>query len=299
MNFLRFLIPFIFTVKCFSQQDSTKLLETVAFQKQIISKLTGIEPIDEKNIFLTQRSSPEERKVTTDYLMAQLNEIDLNVEMQNYATTNSNVFLDLFYAPVKGINVVAELPSTKPSQAYVILGAHYDTERSSPGAIDNATGIALILDVVKKMKHLKVRNVNFLVIFFDQEEDNEVGSRQFVKNFTKAEKVAHSVHIIDLIGWESNKNRKIALQSPPKFLEKLYQKNAHKLDVSIQIIPGASSDNKSFLEEGYKTVLISDEVEDVTPHYHTPKDDISTVNFEYLALISELVFKTLQTIANE
>jgi hypothetical protein len=287
------------SVNCFAQQDSINNLETVAFQKKIISKLTGIEPIDGKDEFLLQRSSPKERKLTTDYLVAQLNKIGLKAEKQNYVTTNSNIFLDLFYAPVKGVNIVAQLSSTIPSSKYVILGAHYDTERTSPGAIDNATGIALILDVVKKMTHLKVRNANFIVVFFDQEEDNEVGSRQFVKMLNEADNEIQSVHIFDLIGWDSNRNRKISLQSPPAFLETAYQNNAVDLGISIQIVGGASSDNKSFIKEGYKTVLISDEVEDVTPHYHTSKDDISTVDFEYLALISKLVYKTLQTIANE
>jgi Zn-dependent M28 family amino/carboxypeptidase len=204
----------------------------------------------------------------------------------------------LFYAPVKGVNVVAKLPSTIASRKYVILGAHYDTERTSPGAIDNATGIALILDVVKKISHLKVRNVNFLVVFFDQEEDNEVGSKEFVKTLSDTDKEIESVHIFDLIGWDSNKNRKIAIQSPPAFLQKAYQLNAVNLDISIQVIQGASSDNKSFLREGYNTVLISDEIEDLTPYYHSSKDGINTVDFEYLALITKLVYKTLQVIAN-
>lgn len=299
MTFLRCLLIFILSVKCFAQQDTVHHLETMAFQKDIISKLTGVAPIDGEKNFLSQRSSPKERVLTTAFLNNQLREIGVKSEEQHYTTTNSNILLDLFYAPIKGINVVGELSATVPSNTYVILGAHYDTERTSPGAIDNATGIALILDVAKRIARLKVRNVNFLLVFFDQEEDNEVGSREFVKMLAKTDKEVESVHIFDLIGWDSNGNKRISLQSPPAFLEKAYRDNALDLNIPIQIIPGASSDNKSFLKEGYQTILISDEVEDVTPYYHTAKDDMNTVDFDYLALVSNLVYKTLKAITDE
>jgi Zn-dependent M28 family amino/carboxypeptidase len=299
MAFFKCLILVIGSVSCIAQQSTTSNLETMVFQKNIVAKLTGEAPIDGKDTFLTQRASPDERTLTTDYLVAQLSSMGIKSEPQKYTTTNSNLFLDVFYAPVEGLNVIAELPATTSSSTYVILGAHYDTERTSPGAIDNATGIALILDVMQKLKLVESRDVNFLAVFFDQEEDDTVGSREFVKRLKDKERHVHSVHIFDLLGWDSNGNRKIALQSPPTFLEEAYRKNAAELDMLVEVIGGSSSDNRSFLKEGYDTVLFTDEVTDVTPYYHTSEDTMSTVNFDYLAQASKLVFKTLKEIAHE
>jgi len=299
MNHYKFLILVMISVGCIAQQSAITNTETIVFQKNIISKLTGVTSINDKDTFLTQRASPEERTLTTDYLVAQLSSMGIKSEPQEYTTNNSNLFLDVFYAPVEGLNVIAELPATTSSSTYVVLGAHYDTERTSPGAIDNATGIALILDVMQRLKSLESRDVNFIAVFFDQEEDDTVGSREFVKLLKDKERHVHSVHIFDLLGWDSNENRKIALQSPPTFLEASYRKNAAELDLLVEVIGGSSSDNRSFLKEGYETVLFTDEVTDVTPYYHTSEDTMSTVNFEYLAQASNLVFNTLKEIANE
>ncbi len=273
--------------------------ETIAYQKELVSALTGKTSIDGEAAFLKQRSSPDERALTVDYLQSQLNELGAQTTLHTYATTNSNLFLDLFYAPVGGCNVVGELKATSKDRPFVILGAHYDTERGSPGAIDNATGIALILEVFKKWARIKDRTLNFKIVFFDQEEDNEIGSREYVKALREKGTDIHSVHIVDLIGWDSNGNRAISLQSPSEDLEGAYKTIAAEFGISIEVFGGAASDNKPFLEQGYETVLISDESSDTTPYYHSAKDEIDTIDFEYLALTSSLVFETLKKIADE
>ncbi len=289
----------VLPVIAFAIQEPAVSGGTIAYQKELISALTGKAAIDGGTTFLTQRSSPKERELTVQYLLGQLDKIGVSTSEHRYTTTNSNVFLDLFYAPVRGCNVVGELRATIKDRPYVILGAHYDTERGSPGAIDNATGIALLLAVVKKWARLKERRLNFKVVFFDQEEDDEIGSREYVKMLKKTGIEVHSVHVVDLIGWDADGDQTIALQSPPKKVADVYKTIGGQLGTAIEVFGGAASDNKSFLEHGYATVLVTDELEDMTPYYHSPNDVYDTVDFEYLALSSELVFRTLKALADE
>ena len=165
---------------CFAQTDAITLSEWIPAQREIIARLTGERPL-KNEIYLAQRASPKERGLTVEYLSQYLTGIQWQLENHKYRTTNGNPFLDLFMGPMKGVNVAAVLPATTPSEEYVLFGAHYDSERDCPGAIDNASGVALCLAVANKLTSLKERKVNFLIVLFDQEEDNEVGSGAYVK----------------------------------------------------------------------------------------------------------------------
>jgi Zn-dependent M28 family amino/carboxypeptidase len=79
---------------------------------------------------------------------------------------------------ITGRNVVAHLEGvTKPS---VLLGAHYDSVVGSPGANDNASGTAVVLEIARHLSATPLaRQVWFVA--FDGEEDGLHGSRAFVK----------------------------------------------------------------------------------------------------------------------
>ena len=295
---IRLLMGCVIGILCMMSQINaqTDFSEITSIQKEIISRLSGEEAI-ESNVFLKQRASGYERKVTVRYLSNYLSKLGWEVENHHYKVPNENFFVDLLVRPVKGVNVVGLLKSTVPSDSYVILGAHYDSERGSPGAIDNASGIALGIVIAQKLKELKKRKVNFIIAFFDQEEDNEVGSRAYAKKIKKEKMNVHSVHIVDLIGWDTDQNRKVVLQSPTSYLEKLYNNQAKLLGIPVRVIGGGASDNLSFLKTGYNTVGVFEDIDDSTPHLHQPTDTYATVNFDYLNSSTQLVYNVLKTIA--
>jgi Zn-dependent M28 family amino/carboxypeptidase len=78
---------------------------------------------------------------------------------------------------VKGHNVVAHLKGvTKPS---VLLGAHYDSVPGAPGANDNASGTAVVLEIARNLAPTPLARQTWFVAF-DGEEDGLHGSRAFV-----------------------------------------------------------------------------------------------------------------------
>ncbi|AFZ33278.1 peptidase M28 [Gloeocapsa sp. PCC 7428] len=78
---------------------------------------------------------------------------------------------------VTGTNVIAHLPGV--TQPRVVVGAHYDSVPGSPGANDNASGTAVVLDIARNVAQTPLAREAWFVVF-DGEEDGLHGSRAFV-----------------------------------------------------------------------------------------------------------------------
>ena len=297
-KFIGMLLTVLFFSKAAAQRDSLFISEIMPFQKEMIQRLAGEKPIKD-DMYLTQRASPRERKLTVEFVSEHLKDMGWNLENHHYKATNGNPFLDLILAPSTGINISAVLPATVPSDEYVIFGGHYDSERGSPGAIDNATGVTLCVTIASKLAALKERNKNFVIVLFDQEEDNEVGSKAYAKMLRKNKRKVHSVHTIDMMGWDEDHNRGFELELPSPYLESLYKTEAQKFNIPLYTAKVSSSDHKSFIDTGFTTVGISEEYlkRDTTPYIHTPKDTYDTVNFDFLASSTEFIFHVFKTLA--
>ena len=73
------------------------------------------------------------------------------------------------YPRVTTANVLGELPGTDPDAAAVVIGAHYDTQRASPGASDNATGLAALLGIARAWRRARPRRMITFVAFAAEE----------------------------------------------------------------------------------------------------------------------------------
>jgi hypothetical protein len=92
-------------------------------------------------------------------------------------------------ADLRGRNIAAKLPGSVPDEAegWLILSAHYDHlgirgGRVYPGADDNASGVAMVLEVARCLVEGGERpDRGILFVFFDLEEDGLLGSQHFVR----------------------------------------------------------------------------------------------------------------------
>ena len=271
--------------------DSKLLIE----QKQIIAKLSGYSKL-ESGKTISSRSTKKERQLTREYLSELISSIGLKSELQEYKLPNVNPLVDLLFEPFKGANVYTVLPSTVPSDAYIIIGAHFDTERNCPGAIDNATGVAISFGVIKKLFELKQRNVNVILVYFDQEEEDLIGSQAFAKKMKEDELNILSVHTLDTMGWDRDEDKAVELELPSEFLEQAYTDVGKKLGIPIYTTKVNSTDHHSFRELGFKATGLTDELlnGDYAPYKDTPQDTYDTVNFEYVQSCTELVYEVIK-----
>ncbi|MGH9942521.1 MAG: M28 family metallopeptidase [Pyrinomonadaceae bacterium] len=82
----------------------------------------------------------------------------------------------------RGVNVFAELPVAAGGAAKrrLMLGAHYDRVAEGQGALDNASGSAVVLELLAALKAKPLSHTSVTVAFFDLEERGLLGSRAYV-----------------------------------------------------------------------------------------------------------------------
>ena len=200
---------------------------------------------------------------------------------------------------ITGNNVIGYLDNK--AENTVIIGAHYDhlgyggegslfrdtIKAVHNGADDNASGVALLLNLAKKLKGKNTNN-NYLFMAFSGEEMGLLGSNYFVKNPTiDTKKVSYMINM-DMVG-RMKKDSSLAVYgtgTSPIFKQVL---KAHNNDFKlIQNESGVGpSDHSSFYLADIPVLhFFTGQHSD----YHRPSDDIETLNYEGMAKISNYIF---------
>ncbi len=267
--------------------SSVKVLPAINFNPYVSGKYKPAQT-------LKQRWNKKEKALARNYLSSWLKSIGLQVQEHTYRVNLPHKKASL--NPFAGTNLFAILPSSTPSEEYILIGAHYDTVEESPGAMDNATGCALVYGVSKLMAGLKSRNKNLLLVFFDEEETGHAGSFAFASYVKEKGFNIHSVHTADMVGWDKDGDRNIELELPTPYLEAVYRKHAQSFGISVYTTKTTLTDHREFRNAGYNAVGIAGEYTqgDTTPHHHKPTDRLDTVDFDYLAFITFLTFQVLE-----
>jgi Zn-dependent M28 family amino/carboxypeptidase len=189
--------------------------------------------------------------------------------------------------------VYALVAATGVSEGTLVFGAHYDTVPGSPGANDNATGIAVALALARQLQDVPCRRFDVIVALFDQEEIGLVGSAAFAQALVDADEPVISVHTIDQQGWDADGDRRIEIERPDAGLLEFYADASADLPEPIELVPTrtGSTDHVSFRAAGFAAVGITEEYVsgDTTPHYHAPSDTFDTIDFAYLVSSTTLV----------
>jgi hypothetical protein len=255
-----------------------------AYQSDIVGRLTGQTDIT-PGVRLVNRATAANRQTARDYLKRLFQDLTLTPLEHNYGT---------------GTNVYAQLASTTGGAQTVVLGAHYDTVTVSPGANDNATGVAAVYAIARYATKLPCRSKALMFALFDEEEVGLVGSKQFATKLRSDSTMVHSVHTIDQMGWDQDGDRAIELELPDVGLRELYVAAATKLGVTIPMknTTTASTDHSSF-RPTFLAIGLTEEYTsgDTTPYYHRVGDTYDTVNFPYLLSTTVLVNQMIADLA--
>ncbi len=273
--------------------DDLIVTDLANYQPRIISALSGHSAMRD-SIFLSDRSSTENRTLTAKFIEEELSAFGFTVKRHNYSGPD--------YSSIKGTNVYCTIPATVETNDYIVIGAHYDSVVGSPGANDNASGVALVLTITGEVLEMPDRNKNVIIVFFDQEEIGLWGSHYFADSLYESGTEINSAHTVDQIAWDEDGDRAIELALPTKTLEFLYRaSNNETIQKSIYIIDARSSDHSSFRRLDIPAIGITEEYRngDTTPYRHSPEDTYETVNFEYLASSTHLVVYALKVLLSQ
>jgi hypothetical protein len=258
-------------------------IATTELQKEIIAKLSGNSEI-RPGVRLANRSTLDNRQEARNYLAEVWKRLGMEPRRQGYGVEGENIFTILACGKA-------------PAEA-VVLGAHYDSVRNSPGANDDASGVAAVAGVAQELVRFKRRSRDIIFVFFDEEERGLRGSRAFAQMLLDEKRSVHSVHTIDQMGWDQNGNRAIELELPYDGARDLYGKAVEALKVRLPILTTteSGSDHSAFRRLGFKAVGITEEYrnKDTTPYIHRTGDTYETVNFEYLASTTRLLVEVME-----
>lgn len=254
-----------------------------AYQRALLSPLTGESEI-RAGVKIANRFTPDNKKEARTFIAAELTKLGLTPQRQTYGTDTENVY--------------AILSCGKPGAESVVLGAHLDTVAVAPGASDDGTGVATVLATAREIVKIKNRSRDVIFAFFDQEERGLVGSRNFAQMLKDKGTVVHSVHTVDQVGWDENKNGAIELELPYEGSVALYKQAAADLKMTMPIweTMETGSDHTSFRRLGFKAIGITEEYrhKDTSPFIHKAGDTFATVNFPYLASTTRLMIRVMQ-----
>jgi hypothetical protein len=250
------------------------------YQRDIVARLAGAAEI-EPGITLANRGTAANREVARRYLESSLRALGLQPLEHAYAT---------------GANVYAKLAGTTDTSEHVVLGAHFDTVVRSPGANDNATGVALVLGAGRALGRLGCRTRSVLLVFFDEEEAGLVGAKAFARKLMADGTAVHSVHTADQLGWDANGDRLMELERPDPGLRPLYEMAQRALGLTSPLVTTATggSDHVAF-RPAFRAVGITEGYAsgDTTPQRHTPGDSAATVDLAYLGQATALVARAV------
>ena len=249
------------------------------YQDQLVATLSGATSLPGGGL-LPQRSSIENRAATADYLLEEFEALGLPTFTQSYAEDALNVYARL-------------VATTDPDAPYLVVGAHYDTVPDSPGANDNATGVALLFGLARYLGELPCRSKNVLFVVFDEEEIGLVGSWHFARLLSEEGLPIEAAHTIDQMGWDADGDRAIEIERPDEGLLEIYQAAAAELGEPFILTPTQTgfTDHVSFRDWGFPAVGLTEEFVsgDTTRHYHLPSDTYDTVDLAYLRSSTVLV----------
>lgn len=273
-----------------------------------LSPPTNVPRVDQQQlvahlqILVEERSSQTARDRARTYLIRTLKQYGWSVTTQSLQG---------------GVNVVARQAEATSQSGTVLVVAHYDTVTRSPGADDNATGVAAALEVARLLR-TRSSNPALAIAFFDQEEQGLKGSLAFTANPAN---LRHLIGVINLemMGYTCNtpgcQSYPEGLPiSPPSDrgnflgvvgdLEHENLLHAFQLAHNSQLPPLVTvpvpfkgvltpdvlrSDHAPFWARNIGAVMVGDTANFRNPHYHQPSDTLDTLDINFFTQATQIV----------
>ncbi len=213
-------------------------------------------------------------------------------------------------------NVVATLPGRDADAGLVIMMANYDTrvddwldgESLSPGADDNASGVAALLEVARLMSSRPwPQTVVFLAT--TAEEQGTFGSRHFVQNALFDGQRIHAALNNDMIGGRAGipQNVRVFAAGPDGSLSRQLGRYVHMLgtfylpDFPVTVVDaldreGRWGDHREFVRVGLPSVRLIESEEDLEIQ-NSAQDTWSLIDFDYLRQVTQLNLVVMANLA--
>ncbi len=171
-------------------------------------------------------------------------------------------------------NVVATRPG---NDQVLIFGGHLDSVPAGPGANDNASGTAVVLEMARVLARSN-RPETLVFIGFDAEEEGLIGSRAYVERLSAEQrKRVRAMFNFDMLG--ATDNPFLLIGSPAMTRLAKASADAQGIPARVGELESGGSDHESFIEAGIPAVFFFRD----DALFHTPQDTPDRVRPEHLA----------------
>lgn len=278
-------------------QDETKIRDDLKRSVTQLAELIGKRSVD---------YAPDSLKAAATFIETTLHGQGYDVHSYEFSVDNNTVR-----------NLEVQIPGVKSPEKNLIIGAHYDTFGDSPGADDNASGVAALLELAGSLKDSKPDQTIRLVFFVNEEppyfQTDKMGSLVYAKQLHDQKVDVTGMVSLESIGYYSDSDG--SQQYPVGLFGVVYPYTGNFIGFvgnlgsrslvrraikafrqSVEFpsqgaaAPGGVtgigwSDQWSFWQQGYKAIMVTDTAPFRNHNYHQPQDTPEKLDYDRMARV--------------
>jgi Peptidase family M28 len=261
--------------------------------------------------------------VAADYVLDQFNQIHNSSYQGSFAVGTNDFPINFDDTQSFGRNIIGVLQGSDVGGGVIVLGAHYDSisynftssAAYAPGADDDASGIAALLEIARIMSQHRHR-ATIIFVAFSAEEIQRAGSKAFVTDYLQAKNININAMLnMDIIGSNTGPDGSINDKEIRVFSAGNNNSRSRQLAralnlISVRLSPqmsivvqdaedrqGRYSDHMSFSDAGYPAVRFIEALEDFS-RQHSDRDTIDDVQAGYLVAATKTILSCMTALAD-
>jgi aminopeptidase YwaD len=231
------------------------------------------------------------------------------------------------------INVVAMQPDGDPGRPRVLVGAHVDTVVGTPGADDNASGVAGVLEAARLLGAAAAKVPVELAVWNLEERQGmtyRIGSRRHVAAAKRAGVRYAGALVLEMIGYRAHAPHSQRVPLPVRWMNlprtgdflaviadlqsrrllRRFLDSAASASPELRlshltvpfrgwaVLATRRSDNASFWSNGFPALMLTDTADLRTPHYHRSTDRSATLDYDFMSQVVDAVVATASSLGS-
>lgn len=229
-------------------------------------------------------------------------------------------------------NVVGIRHGTDPARPWIVVGAHFDSTPHTPGADDNASGVAAVLEIARVLRDFApAATIHF--VGFNLEEIQRwvppvyrVGSKAYVRWLTGQVAKVDGAFVLEMVGFTGERQKapaavKLVKKIPATghflaavgdgnsgtMLEAMERAAKGVIELVTLSVPMKGypvpdtrrSDNARFWDVDYPSLMVTDTADLRNPHYHKATDTPETLDYVFMGKVVEVVSRAVVEMASD
>lgn len=266
-------------------------------------------------------SKPKTIEASIGYIEGQWSEMGLQSDRECYDALGE-----------EATNLIVECPGSRRPDEIVLLGAHYDTVFSTPGADDNASAVAVLLEVSRLLRdHTGQRTARYVAFACEEPpyfNMDSMGSQHHARESRRRGDCIVGMLCLEMVGYYSlAKGSQTVPPGIPEWMHRCFPQQGNFLAAvgnmpswklcwrfrrgfksGTRRLPLFSiclpekvheirlSDNSSFWDQGYPALMLTDTSFLRNPNYHQATDTPDTLDYPRMTEVTLGVAAAMQTL---